>query len=45
MKKFVITYSIVCIMVFSSLAGLYAILESENSKNIDNNINISETNI
>ncbi len=45
MKEFIITYSIVCIMVFSSLAGLYAVLESETAKNIDNDINITETNI
>ena len=44
MKKFIITYSIACVMVFSSLAGLYVILEKEAAKEV-NNINIQETNI
>ena len=45
MKKFVITYTAACVMVFSSLAGLYVILEREEAKDINNDINITETNI
>lgn len=45
MRKFVITYTAVCVMVFSSLAGLYVILEKEVAKDINNDINITETNI
>ena len=44
MKKFIITYSVACVMVFSSLAGLYVILEKEAANEV-NNINIQETNI
>lgn len=45
MKKFVITYTAACVMVFSSLAGLYVVLEKEAAKDINNDINIMETNI
>ncbi len=45
MKKFIITYTAVCVMVFSSLAGLYVVLEKEAAKDINNDINIMETNI
>ena len=44
MKKFVITYSIVCLTVFVSLAGLYSILLNEESKAIENTT-IVENNI
>ena len=44
MKKFVITYSIVVLTVFVSLAGLYSILLNEESKPIENTT-IVENNI
>ncbi len=44
MKKFVITYSIVVLTVFVSLAGLYSILLNEESKSIENTT-IVENNI
>ena len=44
MKKFVIVYSIACLLVYSTLAGLYTILERE-ATTIESDINIVETNI
>ncbi len=44
MKKFVITYSIACLTVFVSLAGLYSILLNEESRELENT-SIVENNI